>query len=266
MGHIVNPVGIRIGFNRFWNSVWVSYTKLNYTYILFNDIYIYKYINRFFNKELFYTRETLYGFVKILRNFHTLTLFIYLYDPLFIKVIGLFFENYKLYYKNFVHRKDPDIPSRLNTGFCFLNLVRFLFKLDYRAQAYHAVYGISGILKYSCRRNWKVSKNKKCITPNIRFFNENYSINNKKFIKRCYKFFSNYMFYKPLKFIKINRRAEYFYMRNKYKSYKIPTKYMVQSTCVYKFYIYLYIYSLFLNIIKEYINNEKKKKNKKISY
>ena len=43
MGHTVNPISIRLGYNKSWNSSWNSYRMNNYSYLLTDDLLFSKY-------------------------------------------------------------------------------------------------------------------------------------------------------------------------------------------------------------------------------
>lgn len=53
MGHTINPISNRLRINTFWKSIWCSYTKINYRYLVLNDLNIYNFINWFIKTKFF---------------------------------------------------------------------------------------------------------------------------------------------------------------------------------------------------------------------
>lgn len=51
MGHLVNPISVRLGIVKTWNSTWVTNKGVSYTYLLSKDIELQKSLDIFFNKS-----------------------------------------------------------------------------------------------------------------------------------------------------------------------------------------------------------------------
>lgn len=81
MGHIINPVSYRLYNLRYWNNNWFLNNKLNYSYILNQDILL----QRFFRKLLAFHLDSvnigvIFVNLKITRSFDSLSLYLYIHD------------------------------------------------------------------------------------------------------------------------------------------------------------------------------------------
>jgi len=53
MGHLINPVSLRLGISRYWNSKWVaSNSKYKYHFLFKSDWNIYNFLTRLFMKQM----------------------------------------------------------------------------------------------------------------------------------------------------------------------------------------------------------------------
>jgi ribosomal protein S3 len=81
MGHIINPVSYRLYNLRYWNNNWFLNNKINYSYILNQDILVQK----FFRKLLAFHLDSvnigvIFVNLKITRSFDSLFLYLYIHD------------------------------------------------------------------------------------------------------------------------------------------------------------------------------------------
>jgi len=54
MGHVINPITLKLGVTKFWNSTMISPNiNYNYKYTLGSDYFIYKFLRGFFLLILF---------------------------------------------------------------------------------------------------------------------------------------------------------------------------------------------------------------------
>ena len=93
MGHVVNPLSLRLGLNRTWNSTWASHDSVNYTYLVQNDLFLHNFLKLFFNNSTFITNKFLYSHTKIVQlpegRFNVIN---YIYTPVLSnKLETLFF-------------------------------------------------------------------------------------------------------------------------------------------------------------------------------
>lgn len=250
MGHIINPIVMRLNLNRFWNSVWVSYTKLNYTYILFNDLYLYKYIARFFDKQIFIDRETLYGYTKILRKFKKVNIYIYIYDPIYISLILLIFENYKSYYKYLVMQC---IQNPLNVSIS-IKLINF-FKLFYYIKSFVYIYNYIYYKRYKIRLLQKYNLRKHLYkTYNTIQFKTLLRTSKKLYLKTRHKKLKNIFNFKnikqqPIEIIRVMALNHFIYGNMPYMLLSIYNDYYTYMYKVKKNKIYLYLYILYIQFL-----------------
>lgn len=88
MGHVVNPISFRLGFNRYWNSAWGLSDIKNYGYLANQDVFIKKVIFAFFEQWDIQSANFIVSDVRILRKFFFLDLFIYIYDSTWEEFLG----------------------------------------------------------------------------------------------------------------------------------------------------------------------------------
>jgi hypothetical protein len=83
MGHTINPVSLRLGFSRYWNSIWCLSNLSNYSQLATQDFYIRKITIRFFRK-MFSKRSVNFRYVlnnmRILRQYNKTSLIISLFE------------------------------------------------------------------------------------------------------------------------------------------------------------------------------------------
>jgi ribosomal protein S3 len=92
MGHVVNPISYRLYNIRYWNNNWFNFNKLNYSYILNQDILIHKFFKKIFLKYLNSTDiGVIFVNIKIIRFFDKLSFYIYVHDSF----LDLLFFNLK---------------------------------------------------------------------------------------------------------------------------------------------------------------------------
>jgi len=116
MGHVVNPINYRLGYNRYWNSTWGVSDLKNYAHLSNQDFLLKKLIFSFFNQWSVQSANFIVSDVKVLRKFNDLNLFIYIYDSTWEEFLGDF------YYKFLESHKYSKILRRK-----FKNKIRYKF-------------------------------------------------------------------------------------------------------------------------------------------
>jgi hypothetical protein len=90
MGHLLNPISLRLGISRFWNSNWSFYFKNNYKYLLLNDYILLRYLKRLsiadnpIDKKLFSGRRVFSNYI-ILKKKEILIILMYIHDHTALK-------------------------------------------------------------------------------------------------------------------------------------------------------------------------------------
>lgn len=69
MGNLVNPITERLNKSTHWSSVWVSYQKHNYSFLISSDYFLHYYINWYIKRDYFsyYIWKVFFSHYKILR-------------------------------------------------------------------------------------------------------------------------------------------------------------------------------------------------------
>lgn len=81
MGHLINPLSYRLYNIRYWNNNWFVFNKFNYSYIMIQDILVYRFVRKFLNKYVNLTKiGILFDNLKIVRSFNKLYLYLFIHD------------------------------------------------------------------------------------------------------------------------------------------------------------------------------------------
>lgn len=80
MGHLVNPLSLRLSVNSFWNSNWVLVNNYNYINIFKKDYELFTYLNWFLKKSNFHKSNILLSHYKIYRVYKRIYINLYIYD------------------------------------------------------------------------------------------------------------------------------------------------------------------------------------------
>lgn len=80
MGHIINPVSVRLGKTIFWEFSWSFYQKKNYKYLLIQDLAISNFLIWFFNLKKIEKIGYILSNFKLYKNFKKISIFLYLYN------------------------------------------------------------------------------------------------------------------------------------------------------------------------------------------
>jgi Ribosomal protein S3, C-terminal domain len=141
MGNLVNPTVLRLKNNIYWNSSWVSYININYSYLLSYDYFLFFYIN-WFIKQLILKKINwifLISHYKILRYNNNIIIIFFYKDykiKKFLRFFWTFFFQKKIVSNFFSKKKIILIKnyffllSNLNYYFKKNNLNYFFF-IDY---------------------------------------------------------------------------------------------------------------------------------------
>ena len=91
MGHVINPISYRLYNIRYWNNNWFV-SNLNYSYLLNQDILIYRFFRKFLMVQLDSTSiGVIFVNLKIIRSFDSIALYFYIHDSF----LDLLFFNLK---------------------------------------------------------------------------------------------------------------------------------------------------------------------------
>jgi len=78
MANLVNPVSVRLSYNRYWNNTWAIGKQINYSYICMLDFFLFKYLSFLWDKLKWYRKGVLFIGFKFFRIFNKVWLnFIY---------------------------------------------------------------------------------------------------------------------------------------------------------------------------------------------
>lgn len=91
MGHVINPISYRLYNIRYWNNNWFV-NNLNYSYLINQDILIYRFFRKFLMTQLDSTSiGVIFVNLKIIRSFNNISLYFYIHDSF----LDLLFFNLK---------------------------------------------------------------------------------------------------------------------------------------------------------------------------
>ena len=83
MGHLINPISIRLSVNSFWNSSWSNFNNFNYVNLYKNDFILFFYLNWFINKSKFLKSDILVSHYKVYKVSNKVYINLYYYDVSF---------------------------------------------------------------------------------------------------------------------------------------------------------------------------------------
>lgn len=123
MGHLVNPLSLRLSVNSFWNSNWVLNNNFNYVNIFKKDYILFQFLTWFIKKTKFIKFNILISHYKIYRINGSVFINLYYYNG------NIENDNYfyQIFYLNNILKKQKslkrrDMSSRIN------NLYSYLFR------------------------------------------------------------------------------------------------------------------------------------------
>lgn len=85
MGHVINPISFRLGYTRYWNSVWSLSTLKNYSHLTNQDYLIQSVILNYFKKLFTHNRARftlLISGLRIFRQYKKTQIVLFLYDSI----------------------------------------------------------------------------------------------------------------------------------------------------------------------------------------
>lgn len=83
MGHLVNPLSLRLSVNSFWNSNWVLSNNYNYINVFKKDYELFTYLDWFLKKSNFHKSNILLSHYKIYRVYKRIYINLYVYNAEF---------------------------------------------------------------------------------------------------------------------------------------------------------------------------------------
>lgn len=229
MGHLSNPIGLRIGLNRFSSFFWSS--SKNYLLVK-QDLLVFKFLNFFFKS--FFLKKKKFKIIffnfKILRFFSNIFLSIYVYNfHLFYFLMNSinFLRNFKVFRKYY---KFYYLPMVSFLSYYFIYKIRFFFFKRYNC-----------FFRFFLFSQKKKKKNFFFKKSDLKFF----SID--KFKLFSFYYFS---FLKFLKKIYIKKFKKNFFLKQKWKN--IKKKRFKGSLLIFK-----QGEKFFFNIFKVFFRNKK---------
>lgn len=111
MGNLINPVSSRLGYLRYWNSVWSDTSNRSYSSLLLNDVYLNDYLIKLksiFNKHLAFKHKIYIASHKLIKN--NSSIFIIFYTKFKIIRRGFFY---------FMKKRLKRFYSRRNRAFYY---------------------------------------------------------------------------------------------------------------------------------------------------
>lgn len=92
MGHSINPIGIRLGYNKSWTNTWNSYNIKNYSYLLTDDILFSKYFVWFVQNQFLENLGIIISHYKIFRHKNIFKVVLFIYDGKSDTIVNEFSE------------------------------------------------------------------------------------------------------------------------------------------------------------------------------
>lgn len=123
MGHLVNPVSLRLSINSFWNSNWVLNNNFNYINIFKKDYLLFQFLNWFIKKTKFIKFNILISHYKIYRVNNLVFINLYYYNGNIENdtyLYQIFYFNNILKKQKSLKRKDQDNRTQ--------NLYEYIFR------------------------------------------------------------------------------------------------------------------------------------------
>lgn len=92
MGHIINPISYRLYNIRYWNNNWFVSNKINYSYIINQDILINTFFKKIFRSHInLIEMGVIFVNLKVIRSYEKIFLYLYIHDSF----LDLLFFNLK---------------------------------------------------------------------------------------------------------------------------------------------------------------------------
>lgn len=79
MGHLINPIAVRLSVNTFWNSNWVLFNNFNYNNLFKKDFILYQYLDWFIRKKHLLFHNFIISHYKIYRIHNKIFINLYYY-------------------------------------------------------------------------------------------------------------------------------------------------------------------------------------------
>jgi len=101
MGHLINPISIRLSITSYWKSTWSIYNLFSYVNLFRQDQFIFKFLEWFLNKNFFFENNYILSHYKLLKkqNIYYINLYYYFFkdniSKLYPSLIFLFNTNLK---------------------------------------------------------------------------------------------------------------------------------------------------------------------------
>lgn len=110
MGHLINPLSLRISVNSFWNSNWVLINNFNYINLFKKDYILFHFLNWFIKKSKFLNLNILISHYKIYRVHSKVYINLYYYNANSEENNIVYFPIYlnKIYNKN-INKKISEV-------------------------------------------------------------------------------------------------------------------------------------------------------------
>nr|YP_009557790.1 ribosomal protein S3 [Paravannella minima]QBC73429.1 ribosomal protein S3 [Paravannella minima] len=266
MGHIINPVLLRLSYNSFWKNQWVTPLKniSNNSYLTVNDNFFRIFFLSFFKiTKNFFCRFYIYLNSFKLYRFGNNVNFILLFNDFFL--FSFVVKNYLLIIENF--SENENVSNNNNNLNFKLNLNKLVDRrIEVISELKQIIFGQKLFLKtvyplfihfgLYVRNILKINNSVNIKKTVYSFFLIKLIILKKIFLKIKKKslnfFFLEFLFLKGLRFILfLNKKynlLSFLYLKKKYKNLTID--HLEKNVIIY---IYLYIYFFRIRLYKFYI-------------
>jgi hypothetical protein len=117
MGHLINPVSVRLGINRLWSYSWFSQNTYELNYIDLQEINLKNFIKNFFSLNGFHQQGFVFSHISYVTFSKYIDLKIFLYQT--------------IAYKNFKIYKYLTLSGLLTRFFYRIMFFELIFKIKY---------------------------------------------------------------------------------------------------------------------------------------
>jgi hypothetical protein len=108
MGHLINPISIRLSITSYWKSTWSTYNLFNYINLFRQDQFIFKFLDWFLNKNFFFENNYILSHYNLLKQQNIYYIDLYYY---------FFKENVNKLHPSLILLFNPDLTEKSQFNF-----------------------------------------------------------------------------------------------------------------------------------------------------
>lgn len=168
MGHLINPIAVRLGLNYTWESVWVNQFKFKSRKLVGKDLVLHKYLRVLINRKRLWKTGVFVSHYRIFRLKHKAVVLLYIYDgsvKLLLRLARKFLRKLLLKYNKIWYRKRLKIKYLRR----YTSVMRHKIALFY-IKRYYRTFGFIKRLLILYYKLWVTRKIKNKIEPNVSCF------------------------------------------------------------------------------------------------